>query len=219
MDALTPHFRVIRYDTRGHGRSGAPPRDYSIDELGRDALAVLDAADVARAHVCGVSLGGVTGMWLGIHAPDRVGSLVLANTAARVGTRETWEQRIQHVRINGMADLADLSMPRWFSGAFRASAPDIVAAFRSTLTSCDPAGYAGCCAALRDADVRRDLARIAASTLVIVGTHDPATPPPDGEAIRDGIPGARLVALDAFHLSNVECAAAFSSHVLAFLQG
>jgi len=216
---LSRHFRIVRYDTRGHGRSTAPARDYSIDELGRDAIAVLDAAGVDRAHVCGISLGGLTAMWLGIHAADRVGSFVLANTSSRVGTKDMWEQRIQQVRTVGMVSIADLLMPRWFSDAFRASSLQIVADFRSMVASCDPNGYAGCCAALRDADLRPLLARITALSLVIVGRHDPSTPPADGEAIRNAIPGARLVALDSAHLSNVECAAAFSNYVLSFLQG
>ena len=126
MPALTSAFRVIRYDTRGHGQSDAPPGEYAIDQLGRDALAVLDAAGAAHAHVCGLSLGGVTGMWLGVHAADRVDSLVLASTAARIGTVETWNQRIRQVLDGGTASIADAVMARWFTDAFRAGSPDRV---------------------------------------------------------------------------------------------
>ncbi len=216
--ALSQHFRVVRYDTRGHGQSDAPPRDYTLEELGQDALAVMDAAGVDRAHVCGLSLGGVTAMWLGLEAPLRVRSLVLANTGAKIGTREMWDLRIEQARTVGMGAIADVLMPRWFSDAFRLRAPDTVAGARSMVAACDPAGYAGCCAALRAADLRHEIARIDAPSLVIVGTADPSTPAADGQTIRDSIANARLVALEAAHLSNVECAAAFTNHALAFLR-
>jgi 3-oxoadipate enol-lactonase len=219
LEALAQRFRVVRYDTRGHGRSGAPDRDYSLDELGADALAVLDAAGIQRAHIAGVSLGGLTGMWLGVHAPERVASLILANTAAHIGTLELWEQRIGEARRNGMGGLAELMMPRWFTDTFRRTSPDIVDAFRSMVASCNPAGYVGCCAALRDADVRAELPRIRARTLVIVGQQDPSTPPEQGAAVREAIGHATLTSFHAAHLSNVECAAAFTSEMLSFLQG
>src|SRR5689334_10452360 len=146
LDALAQRFRVVRYDTRGHGRSGAPEREYTLEELGADALAVLDAAGLERAHVAGVSLGGLTGMWLGVHAPERVASLVLANTAAHIGTLELWGQRIAEAQRNGMRGLADLMMPRWFTDSFRQASPEIVDTFRSMVASCNPAGYVGCCA-------------------------------------------------------------------------
>jgi 3-oxoadipate enol-lactonase len=217
--ALAGDFRVVRYDTRGHGGSTAAERPFTIDDLGRDALAVLDAAGVDRAHVCGISMGGMTAMWLGVHAPQRVRSLVFANTAAKLGTEAMWTDRIAQVRAKGMAPLAEYMMTRWFSDAFRKTSPAIVAQYQSMFAACDPAGYAGCAAALRDADMRPFIARITAPSLVVVGREDPATPPRDGEAIRDAIIGARLVALEASHLSNVECAEAFTSHVLAFLRG
>jgi 3-oxoadipate enol-lactonase len=158
-------------------------------------------------------------MWLGVHAPERVASLVLANTAAHIGTRELWGQRIAEAQRNGMRGLADLMMPRWFTDSFRQASPEIVDTFRSMVASCNPAGYVGCCAALRDADMRPMLPRIQARTLVIVGTQDPSTPPEQGAAVRDGIGHARLTSFNAAHLSNVECAAAFTNALLSFLGG
>jgi len=215
--ALARTFRVIRYDARGHGQSSAPPGDYSLARLGADALAILDAAGVARAHVVGLSLGGLTAMWLGVHAPDRVNRLVLANTAARIGTPERWTERIAQVQAGGVDAVVDLAIGRWFSEAFRARDGETVAAYRRLLSGCSPLGYAGCCAVLRDADLRDDLARITSSTLIIAGDQDQATTMADAELMRTRIPQARLVSLSAAHLSNVEQPAAFTSTLLDFL--
>lgn len=210
-------FRVVRYDTRGHGRSSVPPGDYTMDRLGRDALAVLDAAGAAHAHVCGISLGGITAMWLGLHAPERVGRLVLANTGARVGTVEMWQQRIALIRANGMAAVAEATPSRWFTENFRRQRPEVVAEFTAMVAACPADGYAGCGAAIRDADLREDVQRITAPALVITGTADPATPPSEGEFLCSRISGARRLELEAAHLSNVEAADAFTAGVLQFL--
>jgi 3-oxoadipate enol-lactonase len=217
VGVLSHRYCVIRYDLRGHGESAAVPRDYTLDELGHDALAVLDACRVARAHVCGISLGGMTAMWLAAHASSRVNHLVLANTGARIGSDDMWQGRIAQVRAEGMAAIARQAMGRWFTSAFIAEAPDTVRNFQAMLEGCDPAGYVGCCAALRDADVRPVLRSIRARTLVIAGTHDPATPVADHQALRDAIRGAQLVELDAAHLSNVEQPRAFTDAVLTLL--
>jgi len=209
--------RVLRYDTRGHGRSDAPPGDYAIDRLGRDVLAVMDHAGFAAADVCGVSIGGLTALWLGIHADGRVRRLVLANTAARVGSDAFWADRIALVRDQGLSAVADLTMERWFTAPFRAARPEVVARMRDTLLAVPVAGYVGCCAALRDADLRADAARVAAPCLVVTGRHDLATPPAAGEWLAATVPGARLVSFDAAHLANVECGAAFTAAVDQFL--
>ena len=201
--------RVIRYDTRGHGRSEATS-SWTIDLLGRDAVAVLDAAGVDRADVVGISLGGLTGMWLGIHAPDRVGKLVLANTGAKIGTPDTWNQRISAVQTEGLGAIADSVLARWFTPGFAASNPDVVAAIRHTLITTSPAGYIACCEALREADLRNEIAAIQSPVLVVTGTHDLSTPPALGEFVRTRIEGARLVELPAAHISNVEQAAGFN---------
>jgi 3-oxoadipate enol-lactonase len=209
---------VVRYDTRGHGRSGVPGGDYTLDQLGRDALSVLDAADADRAHVCGISLGGMTAMWLALHAPARVDRIVLANTGARIGTLEMWQQRIGLARTAGMAPIAEITPARWFTSAFRERYPGIAGEFAAMVAACDPNGYAGCCAAIRDADLREEIRRIAAPALVITGAEDPATPPSDGALLAARIPGARSIELAAAHLSNVEQADAFSAAVLEFLR-
>jgi 3-oxoadipate enol-lactonase len=215
--SLSSHFRVIRYDTRGHGRSEAPQHAYTIDQLGRDAITVLEAAEVTDAHICGLSLGGVTAMWMGIHTPTRVRSLVLAATAARIGSVEFWSSRIHQVRTGGTASIADAVMTRWFTEEFRNTASSVVATYREMLTSTPAAGYIGCCAALRDTDLRPDIARIAAPTLVIAGAADPATPPADGEAVRQTVPGTTMVTLNASHMLNVEQAQAFTERVAEFI--
>ena len=180
-------------------------------------MAVLDAVGVERAHVCGVSLGGLTALWLAVHAPERVDRLVAANTAARLGTSEAWAERIDVVRAGGMAAVVDGGLTRWFTDRFRERDPDTAARFRSMLLRCSVDAYAGACAVLRDADLRQTLSQIAAETLVVTGRHDQATPPALGDAIRAGVVGARSLELDAAHLSNVEQASAFTAGVLDFL--
>lgn len=216
--SLAESWRVIRYDTRGHGKSSAPAADYDLDQLGRDALAVLDAAGVERAHIVGLSLGGLTAMWLAVHAPDRVERLVLANTAARIGSTDRWAERIRQVRSHGMASIVEETMRRWFSEAFRTRNAEIVAAYGHLLAGCSPAGYTGCCAALRDADFRDAIDRIAAPTLVVAGDQDQATTLDDANLMHARIPGARLAILPAAHLSNVEEPAAFTQAVRQFLE-
>ena len=210
-------YRVIRYDTRGHGKSSVPPGDYTIDELGRDAIAVLDAAGATTAHVCGISLGGLTAMWLGVNAPDRVNALIVANTAAKVGTAERWTERVAKLRSEGMGAMADLARTNWFTEGFRREHPDVVQRYHTMVASCPPDGYAGCCAALRDADLREDIKRIRARTLVIGGDQDPSTPLSGSEEIQRSIAGAQLVVFPCAHLSNVEKAKEFSHEGAAFL--
>jgi 3-oxoadipate enol-lactonase len=214
---LSQHFRLIRYDGRGHGRSTVPAGPYTLEQLGRDALAVLDAASVERAHVCGVSLGGQVALWLGANAPDRVRRLVPANTGARIGTAALWDDRIAAVRSTGLAPLAEGSIARWFTGQFRAREPGAVSALEAGLLATSPDGYAASCAAIRDADLAPALGSVRAPTLVIAGGRDEATPPDLSEQLRDGIPDARMVTLDGAHLTNVECAAEFTAAVMSFL--
>jgi len=217
--ALTSAFRVIRYDTRGHGDSTVPPGDYSVEQLGRDVLAILDQERIDTAHVCGLSLGGITAMWLGVNAPERVTSLVLANTGARLRDTDFWNDRIALVKSKGMGALADRAVTAWFSDSFRDRDPDTVHDFRAMLADCPPDGYIGCCAALRDADLRNAISAIRCPTLVIGGSSDTATPLTLAEFIRDQIAGSQLVALDAAHLSNVEQADAFTDSLMEFLAG
>jgi len=217
LEAFTTHFRVIRFDARGHGRSSVPAGDYRVEQLGRDALAILDQEGMASAHICGISLGGLTAMWLGINAPRRVRSLVLSNTAARIGTVAAWSERMTLVREGGMSAVAELTIPRWFSPEFRERDPDTVHAFRAMVQSTPPEGYLGCCAALRDADLREAISAITCPVLAIAGSGDPATTPEGLHFIHAQVTGSTLVTLDTAHLSNVECAAEFTATVLDFL--
>ncbi|MFZ2994748.1 3-oxoadipate enol-lactonase [Sphingobium sp.] len=218
MAALARQFRVLRYDQRGHGTSGAPTGAYSIDRLGRDVIELLDALGIEQVDFCGLSLGGMIGQWLGIREPGRLRRLILANTSSYMGPPGGWDARIKSVNEHGMAPLAQASVDRWFTAAFAASAPDAIAPIAQMLLANAPQGYAGTCAAIRDMDMRRMVGLIAAPTLVIGGTLDPATPPAHSEALARSIAGARLVMLDAAHLSNVEQPDAFAQAVTDFLQ-
>ncbi len=215
--ALTAGYRVITYDSRGHGESSAPAGEYTLAQLGRDALAVLDDAGVRSAAVCGISLGGMTAQWLGIHAAGRVSSLVLANTAARIGTVEGWNERIAAVRENGMNAVAEMTIPRWFSPELRERDPDTVHAFRAMIQGTPVEGYLGCCAALRDADLREEVAAIRCPTLLIASKDDATTTPEGLAFIRDRVAGAQMVTVNSRHLCNIECAEAFTAALLDFL--
>jgi 3-oxoadipate enol-lactonase len=217
LPTLVDRFRLIRYDARGHGKSSAPPGEFTIEQLGRDALAVLDAAGVQTATICGVSIGGLTSIWLGQNAHDRVSRLVLANTAARIGTSDVWSERMQFVRESGIEIAAEQAIPRWFTDAFREEHPDIVARFLAIARSCPLDSYIAACAALRDADLRRDLHRVTVPTLVVAGSKDESTTVADGAYLRDNIPEARMEVLNASHLSNVERSAEFSALLDEFL--
>lgn len=195
---------MIRFDTRGHGRSDSPEGIYTLDRLGQDALAIPDAAGAPRAHAAGLSLGGMVALWLATHSPERLGRIVAANTGARVGTVEIWEQRMKDATSQGMRAIAETVTARWFTDRFRQAEPATVDRFRTMLGDCSVTGYTGCCAALRDADLRDDLHRVTTPTLVITGTHDHATPPAVGDVIRTRAVTTQALMLDAAHLSNVE---------------
>jgi 3-oxoadipate enol-lactonase len=217
--ALADDFRCLVFDTRGHGQSDAPAGDYTLDQLGRDALAVLDAADVRAAHVCGLSLGGLVAQWLAIEAPERVARMVLADTASRIGTVESWEARRKLVLDQGLAAIADMAMERFFSTPFRETRAEAVAEWRARLAAGSAKGYAGCCAALRDADLTAGLARITSPTLVICGEEDISTPPEQARALATAIPGAELRVIPAAaHLANFEQPDAFNAALRAHLE-
>lgn len=216
-DALAQSRSVWRYDTRGHGQSGAPAAEYSLDRLGKDLVAVIDASGAERADICGISIGGMTALWAAVHAPHRVRRVILANTAARIGDAGLWTERIRSARTDGMRVLADASMVRWLTEGFRARHPDVVARLRKTFEATSVDGYVGCCAALRDADLRPMAGRVTCPALIVTGRQDPSTPPADGRWLGDQIRGARVVDLDAAHLSNVERADDFNVAVREFI--
>jgi 3-oxoadipate enol-lactonase len=216
--ALVPRFRVLRYDSRGHGASSVPDGPYTIDQMGGDVVALLDHLGLARVRFCGLSMGGMVGMWLGRFAPARVARLVLSNTAARIGPPEAWNTRIARVNEGGMAAVADMVVARWFSPAFLATQPPAATAARQMLLRCNPQGYVAACAGVRDMDQRDGIAAIGVPTLVISSTHDVSTPPPDGRFLAERIAGARYVELDAGHISNLERPADFNRALVDFLE-
>ena len=218
MPEWSKHFRVVRYDRRGHGKSGTSPAPYSFDLFGRDILAILDALKIARMNWCGLSMGGMDGQWLGANAPDRVEKLVLANTNYYYPDKTPWADRIRAVHENGLASFVDTNMQRWFTKGFIERAPQAIERMKEAFLASNPEGYAACVGAVRDIDFRASNTRIAAPTLVIVGKQDPATPPQNGEDIAKAIKGAKLVTLDAAHISNVEQPKAFAEAVLNFLK-
>jgi 3-oxoadipate enol-lactonase len=220
-DAQTPafsqHFRVLRYDTRGHGLSSIPPGPYSLQELAQDVLELLDHIKIPAASFCGLSLGGMTGLWLARHAPTRIQKLVACSTAAKLGTPEIWNARINAVRGGGMKAVVPGVLERWFTPAFHASSPETVQTTRQMLETASVKGYAACCAAVRDMDLREDLSSIGVPTLIATATADPVTTPVDGHFLADHIPGARYLELPGAHLFNVESSAEFTAEVLRFL--
>ncbi len=218
LEVLTPYFRVLRYDSRGHGRSSAPDRDYTIDELGTDAVSLLDALEVDKVSYCGLSKGGMVGQWLGCNAPDRLQKLVLSNTAAHLGPRELWDERVRISREQGMAPLVEPILERWFTAAFLDSSPDRVAKVREQLLATPGHGYGACSAAIRDMDQREAIKSITTPTLVIAGAADPATPPDAGQLIADSIAGAKMKIIpNAAHLSNIEQTDIYNRTLVDFL--
>jgi 3-oxoadipate enol-lactonase len=215
--ALTRRFRVLRYDSRGHGLSAVTPGPYSIDRLARDVVALLDQLQIDRAHFCGLSMGGMAGMWLGVHAPQRMDKLVLCNTAPRIGSAERWNTRIDAVNKGGVEAVADTLMELWFTPRFRRAAADTVRRMRSMLVATSAEGYVASCAAVRDMDQWAALPGMDRPTLIVTGAHDVVTPLAEGRRMAEVVPGAEQVELDAAHISNIEAADRFNAEVLAFL--
>lgn len=220
-DQLAPlgeRYELIRFDARGHGKSTTgSKRALTIEQLARDALAVLDACGIARAHLCGLSIGGMTAMQVATHWPDRVLKIALCSTSPYMPTRETWNTRIDTVLKQSIAPLVDGILQRWFTAPFREAHPEQVARIRAMLLSANPEGYAACAAAIRDMDQRETIKTITAKTLVIGGTQDPGTTPVDAALIASSIAGAQLVMLEGAHLVNIERADEFTNALLGFL--
>ncbi len=217
ISELGQHFEVVRYDVRGHGKSSTgSSTELTLEQLARDALAVLDACGIARAHLCGVSLGGMTVMQVARYWPDRVLKIALCNTSPHLPPRESWDARIAQVTAQGMGAITESVLDRWFTPEFRTHEPERVDRVRQMLLTTNPAGYAACCAAIRDMDLREEIKSIHATTLVVGGSKDPATPAVQAELIAHSIAGAKLTLLDAAHLSNIERAKEFTQTVLEF---
>jgi len=218
--AFSKHFCVLRYDTRGHGQSSVSQGPYSIEQLGHDVLSLLDALNIAKASFCGLSMGGLIGQWLGINAGSRLDKLILCNTAAKIGTDEVWNGRIDMVQKGAqqaMRDLRDASIARWFTAEFAATCGDKVEPVVGMLAQTSPDGYAANCVAVRDADFREQLGQISVPTLIVCGTSDSVTTPEHGRFMQERIKGAEQIEFHAAHLSNVEAGDAFTLAVLDFL--
>ncbi|GLI01671.1 3-oxoadipate enol-lactonase [Phytohabitans aurantiacus] len=217
---LSSRFRVVRFDTRGHGESPVPPGPYTIADLGHDVIALLDRLGVSKAHFCGVSLGGMTGMWLGAYAPDRIDRLVLCCTSARLGPPEMWAERARTVREQGVAALADTVVARWLTPEYAARNPGLARDLRDMIAATPAEGYAGCCGVIEHMDLTGILPTVRAATLVIAGADDPATPPTHGASIAAAIPGARMAIVPhAAHLANVEQADTVTALIMEHLDG
>ncbi len=216
---LTRHFRLVRYDRRGHGKSDAPKGPYTMERLGRDVLGVLDGLGIQKINWCGLSMGGMVGMWLGANAADRIDKLILSNTSAHFPDPTVWDARIKMVRDVGLAGIVDTNMERWFTKSFRERASQTMAKMRKMFVATNIEGYIGCGEAIRDMDHRPLLPKIMAPTLVIAGRHDPATTLEAGEYVKDHVPGARIAVLDAAHISNLEQPQIYADTMLGFLLG
>ena len=218
VDVLSRHFRILRYDRRGHGRSSTPPPPYSLADLGGDVIALLDAREIERAHFCGLSIGGLTGQWLAINAGHRLDKVVLCATAAKIGAAESWTARMEDVRTNGLAPLTAATEERWFTPTFRAAEPGVVGAVLNNFATTSVEGYTGCCAALAGADLREEIKRIANPLLAISGDGDSVCPPSDLEYIAAGVQRGRHLSLPGRHIVNIEASQAFNAALLGFLR-
>jgi 3-oxoadipate enol-lactonase len=214
---FTKHFRLVRFDRRGHGKSGLAKGPYSMDMLGRDVLAIMDGLNIRKANWCGLSMGGMEGMWLGANAPERFERMVLSNTSSYFADKQGWNDRLALIREKGVPAFAAPNMERWFTKGFRERDPKAIDAMMAMFAATPLEGYLACAAAVRDMDHRDLLPRVKVPTLVIIGRHDPATTPEAGDYIRNNIPSAEHFMIDAAHISNIEQPQQFNDAVLGFL--
>ena len=215
--AFARHFRLVRYDRRGHGQSDVPKAPYSMERLGRDVLAILDGLGIAKVNWCGLSIGGMVGQWLGANAPERFNKIILANTSSYFPDPTNWQTRIKLIKEGGIAAVADAVISAWLTADFREREPQATQNLKTMLLSTPPAGYLACAETLSTLDQRAFLPDIKSQTLVIAGRHDTATPLAANEFIRSQIPGASMTILDAAHISNLEQPHAFTDAMVGFL--
>ncbi len=216
VPTFTREFRVLRYDSRGHGQSEVTPGPYTIDGLGRDVLGLLDALQIRRVLFCGLSLGGVIAQWMGVSARDRLNAMVISNSAAKIGNDDFWNKRIEKLRADGIAPVATAQVARWFTEKYIAAQPQVIDKMKQMFVATSVDGYIATCEALRDNDLRGAINHIQTPTLVIAGANDVVTPPSDAKFMAVGIPGAQYAELNASHLSNIEDAAEFTDTVMRF---
>jgi 3-oxoadipate enol-lactonase len=217
VGALADDFHVIRYDTRGHGKSSRDGSAFGLDSLGLDVLALMDHLSIPQVHFCGISMGGLIGQWLGVHAGHRLSKLMIANTAAKIGTEEGWGSRVNTIFESGMDLIADGAASRWFTSSFVSKHPVDVARMVSVLRQTNPKMYTYCCQALGSTDLRTSVRTIATPTLVIAGEFDPVTTVDDAEFLRNEITGSHMFTLPASHLSNIEAQHKFTETIRKFL--
>lgn len=216
VEIVKPKFNVLRYDTRGHGQSTINSDSVSVKELGEDVLELLDQLKLDKVTFCGLSMGGLIGQWLGIYYPERFQKIILANTAAKIGTAETWNTRIDLVKTNGLSVLLKGTAERWFTPAFRGENPEVVSAILEKFKQNSVQGYLANCAAVRDADFRNELQNLKVPTLIISGLQDEVTTVADGNFMKENIPDSRHVQLNANHLSAVELPEEFAKAIMDF---
>lgn len=217
IDALQHDFYIVCYDTRGHGQSSAPQGPYSIDQLGTDVIHLLDHLHIDKAIFCGISMGGLTGQWLAIHHPDRFNHVMVCNTAAKIGQESAWNERAQLVREQGLDGIASTAASRWFTERFIENHADIVTTLSNNLAAGSPEGYASCCEALSQADLREQLKDIRIPVLVVAGSKDPVTTVADGQYMVNNIKSSALFEIDASHISNIEQPEAFNQALKQFI--
>lgn len=216
IETLKNHFNVLRYDTRGHGKSCIQKDEVSIKELAGDVIELLNYLNLEKVIFCGLSMGGLIGQYLGLHFPARFSKIILSNTAAKIGTVEGWNNRIHQVKEHGLSSILDGTAERWFTAEYRAKYPDKVNQILGIFASNSLRGYTACCAAVRDADFREDLQNIDIPTLIITGTKDGVTTVEDGDFMQNKIPFSKQVSLIAAHLSNKEHPVEFSKKIIHF---
>jgi 3-oxoadipate enol-lactonase len=220
VEALSDDYRTVVMDLRGHGRSDAPSGPYSIGRLALDVLAVADAAELERFALCGLSIGGQVAQWLALECPERLSALVLADTAARIGTAESWTERIAAVASGGLEPLAPTVLARWFSAGIEEHEPDHYTYARERFLTTSPDGYVGCCAALADSDLQQRVGDIGAPTLIIVGSEDVPTPPAQARELHEAIGGSELKVIEgAAHISSLDAARVFTLLLRRFMEG
>ena len=218
VEALGERYRILRYDTRGHGQSAVTPGPYSVQRLAEDVVSLLDGLKLGEVSFCGLSMGGMVGMTLALRVPERIRKVVLCCTAAKLGSTETWNARITAVQKGGMAAVTDAVLERWYTLPFRATAPEQIQQTKQMLLSTPPEGYVANCEAIRDEDLRERIARIQIPTLILMGKDDPVVPLADGRFMAERIRGSQYVELPAAHLANIEASDAFTKELATFLE-